>query len=323
MQGKRDLAGHLFRELAQNATYYGFLAADQLGYPYAICPQGVPSDPLVQARVGALPGLQRALALYRIGENTAARREWWAVSRQLSAEELAQAAILADAAGWHYSAVLAFANVGLWHDYDRRFPLEYDALVTRYAKRNGLNPAFVYAVIRAESAFQPDARSSAGAVGLMQLSPGSARALARRFPSLIYRRRADLLHPERNIALGTRYMADLLKRFGSDYWAAVAAYNAGPRVARRWRNNGRKQAPEIVVETLPYRETREYVKRIFAFAVVYDWRLGRPLKTLSSRMFPGGGKSAVAARCPALDIAGGMSADGTALAQASATNEEH
>ena len=302
-QGKRDLAGHLFRELAHQATYYGFLAADQLGYAYAICPQGVPTDPLVRARVAALPGLQRALALYRLGRNTPARREWWAMSQQLSSEELAQAAILADAAGWHYSTVLAFADVGLWRDYHRRFPIEYDPLVTRYASHNGLSPAFVYAVIRAESAFQPDARSSAGAVGLMQLSPGSARALAKRFPSLVYRHRRDLLRPERNIALGTRYMADLMRRFGNDYWAAVAAYNAGPNVARRWRKTTRKQPPELVIETLPYRETRDYVKRIFAFAVVYDWRLGRPLKTLSSRMSKAQARPVVGAHCPVTRVA--------------------
>jgi soluble lytic murein transglycosylase len=274
------VAEQILVNLAGEVSYYGFLAADDLGLDYALCAaqtvEALPSPPNA--------AINRALRLYEAGLVQHARREWQFGMAGLNDAHKTQAALLADSINWHHAAILGLANAGAWHHYQRRFPLLFEREVQQAAARNGLNPAFLLAIIRAESAFQTDARSPADALGLMQLTEPTARALARRNPALTYRNRWQLINPENNIAFGSFYLRRLFDRFGPDYWAVMAGYNAGPNVAERWRRDTRDLPTAITLETLPYQETRDYVQRVAAFSVIYEWRMQRDIQRVSARL---------------------------------------
>jgi soluble lytic murein transglycosylase len=137
--------------------------------------------------------------------------------------------------------------------------------------------------MRSESALAEDAVSPAGARGLMQVMPGTARQLAQRH-GLDYTDAEQLLQAEDNIRFGTAYLRDLLDRYGDNPMLATGAYNAGPGAVDRWVDERRAGEPAIWVETLPYFETRDYIPRVLAFTTLYDWRMQRPVSRISSRM---------------------------------------
>ena len=137
--------------------------------------------------------------------------------------------------------------------------------------------------MRSESAMAEDAISSAGARGLMQVTPDTARQLSRRH-NIKYKGREQLLQAEDNIEFGTAYLRDLLDRYGENPVLASGAYNTGPQAVDRWLEPPKAQDPAIWVETLPYFETRDYIPRVLAFTAIYDWRLQQPVTRISSRM---------------------------------------
>ena len=169
------------------------------------------------------------------------------------------------------------------HLYTLRFPLARREQILREAREAGIDPAWAYAIIRAESAWTTDAKSGANAYGLMQLLPGTAAQLARS-EHLGYSGPADLFDPDTNIALGTRYLAKVAARFDGSTWLGSAAYNAGPDAVDKWVNARDTLDPDFFIETIPYKETREYVSRVLAFSVIYDWRLNGKAATASSRL---------------------------------------
>ncbi len=193
-------AGALFRMVARERSYYGFLAADRLGADYHL--ENIPLEigDFDLASVAALPGLQRARELHFFGRLVLARLEWDKATRKLNQEKLQVAAKLAQGWGWHDRAIFTLARTGYWDDLELRFPLEYQGQIETTAHSYGLDSAWIFAVMRQESAFITDARSSAGALGLMQLMPGTARLVARRLKRRLPRT-ADLLEPETNIGL--------------------------------------------------------------------------------------------------------------------------
>ena len=146
-----------------------------------------------------------------------------------------------------------------------------------------IDPAWAFAIIRAETAWQTDAQSGADARGLMQLLPATAKQVARR-SGLPYDGAASLYDPAINIPLGTQYLANLAARFDGSPWLASAAYNAGPGNARRWVDARSGLDPETFILAIPFNETRDYVTRVLSFATIYGWRLdGKPIP-VSSRM---------------------------------------
>jgi soluble lytic murein transglycosylase len=163
-------------------------------------------------------------------------------------------------------------------DLELRFPLAFKSEIQGAAKRVQLPQEWVFAVARQESAFIPDARSSAGAVGLLQLLPGTAREVARKSRTPF--NPAQLVEPKHSARLGSEYLRGLMTRYGDNRVLATAAYNAGPGRISRWlRDQPDSVTTDVWVETLPYRETREYVQSVLAFSVIYSYRLGssRPL----------------------------------------------
>lgn len=297
--GRPDMA-----ELAQRATFYGFLAADHLGLPYRICPE---SPAVVDADVAGLygePGIERALELRRAGLANWARSEWQGVVRHLDDDGLRAAAAIATREDWPDMAIAALGNSGDLRWYVWRFPLAYEPLVRREADRSGLDPSWVMGLMRSESALAEDAISHAGARGLMQITPHTATQLSRRH-GLAYSGRAQLLEAETNVRFGTTYLRELMERFNGNPVLVSGAYNAGPRAVDRWLEDGYTGDPAAWIDTLPYFETRDYIPRVLAFATIYEWRFGEPVKRLSARMPPIGmdGKAGNGAPPATTDVA--------------------
>lgn len=272
-----------YASLAQQASFYGFLAADQASLPYSVCPQALPADPAALQQVENDPGMTRAFEFFALDMLPNARREWNRAYPNLTPAQQLQAVSLASSRGWADRAVFAFGKSGDLRYYALRFPLADKDRVITSARNAGIDPAWAFAIIRAETAWQTDARSGADARGLMQLLPGTASLVARR-SGLPYDGGASLYDPAINIPLGTQYLANLAVRFNGSQWLASAAYNAGPGNAQRWVDARGELDPEAFILTIPFNETRDYVTRVMSFATLYGWRLhGEPVP-VSSRL---------------------------------------
>lgn len=283
--GRHDEARSVYAALARHATYYGFLAADQLHQPYAICPLALTGDPQREQTLLEKPGLRRAFELFAVDLPRLARREW---NRALNGADQATVRLAVDLAnrhGWYDRAVFALSSGDALRIYRLRFPLaSQDGLVPQ-AEQAGIDPAWAYGILRAESAWMTDAHSGADARGLMQLLPSTARLVAKRH-GLSWGGGDTLYDPAVNIALGTRYLARMAGRYNGAPWLASAAYNAGPNRVDQWLAARSSLAPDLFVATIPFKETREYVARVMAFSLIYDWRLHDDVVPLSSRMSP-------------------------------------
>lgn len=281
--GATEAGEALLAELAGEASYHGFLAADRLDLPYTICPEA----PAVAAEaidgLARQAGFDRALELRRAGIGNWARGEWAMAARRVDKLGLRTAAALAVREGWPQMAIFALGDSGDQRWYEWRFPLDYVPLVDANAEGLRLDASWVMGLMRSESALAEDAVSPAGARGLMQVMPGTARQLAQRH-GLHYSDAEQLLQAEDNIRFGTAYLRDLLDRYGDNPMLATGAYNAGPGAVDRWVDERRAGEPAIWVETLPYFETRDYIPRVLAFTTLYDWRMQRPVSRISSRM---------------------------------------
>lgn len=274
----------LFAVLAREANFHGFLAADWLGEPYSICPRGPQPAPAVDERLARQPDLLRAFEFRELGMLREARREWDFALAKFDATERERAAALAAARGWHDRAVFAYsAEPATQRYYAERFPLALEKLLRSETEAARIDVAWAYAIIRAESAWMTDARSHADAYGLMQLLPAVGKQVART-SGLPYTDAGNLLDPELNVRLGTRYLAEMAGRYAGSPWLASAAYNAGAGRVDRWLAERGKLEPDFFIETIPFRETREYVARVLAFSVIYDWRLNGRVLPLAARM---------------------------------------
>lgn len=286
-----DAAGAkaLYAQAARSTDFYGFLAADKLDQPYALCPLQTAATPGDKQAIARDPGLVRALQLQMLGRKAWAVREWNAAIARFGAQQRWLAVEVAQDNGWFDRGVFGLVNVAgkRYPDeqrlYSLRFPLHHDATIRREATRNNIDPAWVAAEIRAESIFDPRARSSADARGLMQVLPSTGATLAR--TTGVALPNADALYdPDTNIALGTAYLRQLLGRFNGKPYQVIAGYNAGPGAANRWLTQRPNFDPDFWIETIGYKETREYVARVLSFSTVYDWRMNGSALRLSDRM---------------------------------------
>lgn len=273
-------ARELYAAVAATRSFYGFLSADILGYEYRLIDKPAEVTPEVMAQVERLPGIARARELLLLGDLTNANREWYHSTRDMDTEEIIAAGKLAERWGWHRNGIQAMISAQSWDDLQLRFPLAYREQMASAAKSTSITPHLLFAIARQESAFMPDARSPAGALGLMQLLPSTAQYTARR--AGIPFQRHELLSPETNIDLGSRYLHQLLSEFDGNRILATAAYNAGPTRVRQWLSAEQQKLPyDVWIETIPYRETRSYVQNVLAYSVIYGYRLGetRPFIT--------------------------------------------
>ncbi len=281
--GKKDsarteLATRLLQKAAAERSYYGFLASDTIGKDYSFVDRPAPVTPEQVNEVAARADMQRTRELQAIGEFYHARREWNYATDSMTPRELMAAGKVASAWGWHHKSIQSILAADYLDDLELRFPLAFPDIVEEMAdkvgKNKALDPYLIFAVARQESHFSHDAKSGAGAMGLMQLLPSTARATARK-AGVPYRRSWDLLKPSTNINLGAFYLNSLLDRFDDNRFLAAAAYNAGPTRVSRWlKDTGSKLPFDVWIETIPYSETRKYVQNVLYYSVVYAYRTG-------------------------------------------------
>lgn len=281
--GQQQDADKTLHKLALEATFWGFMAADQLHQPYRICPLTPPADSGQYQPIADLAAIKRALELRKVELDDFANREWRTAMAGLNKDELRQAAALAAANNWSIQAILALGQTGDMRYYQWRFPLDYQQDVNLNANKHNLDPALVYGLMRAESAMNHRAISGAKAYGLMQLLPATAKSLARK-TSLNYQGRNSLLDPSINIAFGTQEMQQLLQKYNGVPAYVLGAYNAGPGAVDRWLKQRPNLDIERWIELMPYYETRDYIPRVMAFSTIYAWRMGVPLTRVSYRL---------------------------------------
>jgi soluble lytic murein transglycosylase len=280
-QGDPEGARAYYLRLAGQPYYYSLLASEELGQEASIPqPFHVPAEEEVDA-VRRHPELSRALEFFRLGLRAEATREWMFAVRSMEDRELLAAAELARRAGVYDRAIGTASRTERLHDYRMRYLAPFREVFTANAGAYGLEEAWVLGMVRQESRFIVDARSGAGAAGLMQLLPHTARWVAQKIGYRGYsaKRVADV---DTNITLGTRYLKFVLDGTGHPVLAS-AAYNAGPNRARRWVG-ARAMEGAVFVETIPYNETREYVKRVLANTVHYALLLEGRSVPLKQRM---------------------------------------
>ena len=281
--GRERDAEAIFASVAQEANFHGFLAADWINQPYSICSSQLNASADEEKSARNNPSLQRAFEFFALGRLSDARREWDFAIAKLDPRERRLAADLATKLGWYDRAVYSLNQGDDLHLYDLRFPLARRDQIERDARAADIDPSWAYAIIRAESAWTSDAHSGADAYGLMQLLPGTAKQLAKA-EKLSFSGPTTLFDPDLNIRLGTRYLSDMATRYDGSAWLASAAYNAGVDPVGRWVNARDSLEPDFFIETIPYKETREYVARVLAFSVIYDWRMHGNAQSLASKM---------------------------------------
>ncbi len=275
-----------YASISGEANYYGFLAAKKMGQSLSLCPETLMVDEALQAQLVLDPVLQRAMALYQVGLMSHARSTWFKWLSHLPTAKQHQAALLAAGLGWHDRAIATLANTGMMRAYHLRFPLGHRDDIERATSTHDVDPALVYGLMRAESAMQTDALSPVGAMGLLQLMPATARAVARRQGKALSSS-AELHQPQKNIELGVAHLAELEEKFEGDWRLVAAAYNAGAGAVERWLARADVPddvAPDVWIETLPFFETRDYVPRVLAFATIYEWQLARSPSVLAKHV---------------------------------------
>jgi soluble lytic murein transglycosylase len=281
-QGRRDEARVLYQKIGGRPNFYGILADDEMALPIVIPPRAAPPTTEELAAVTANPGLRRALAVMRTDLRTEGVREWAWYLRGMDDRQLLATAEFARRQEVFDRAISTAERTVVQHDYTLRYLAPFREQVAARAREASLDDAWVYGLMRQESRFAVDARSSAGARGLMQLMPTTARWVARKIGLAGY-------HPSRvaetdtNVTLGTSYLKMVLESLDNHPVLASAAYNAGPNRAKKWRAE-RPLEGAIYAETIPFNETRDYVKKVMSNAAYYAALFDNKPQSLKARL---------------------------------------
>ena len=281
-QGHAEAAAALLAPLAAEFNFYGQLAQEELG--------GKITAPAARYKPGAEdvramsqhPGLRRALALYGLDLRAEANREWlWAI-RAFDDRQLLAASEVALRHELYDRAINTADRTVALHDFNLRYLAPYREVLNAHTAQLELDEAWVYGLIRQESRFIPGARSRAGASGLMQLMPGTARWVAKKL-GLKDWRWSRVTELDVNVSLGTYYLKHVLDTLDGHPVLASAAYNAGPGRARAWRSPAALEAA-VYAETIPFNETRDYVKKVMANATYYAGAFTQQAQSIQQRL---------------------------------------
>ena len=282
--GKTTEARKIFAPLSGEYSFYGLLAGNELSGT-AVMSQPDPvykPDNQAIAAVSSMPGVQRTVALYRIGMRSDALEEWRWVVNNLNDRQLLTAAEIARRNKMYDRAIGAADKTVSVHDFSMRYPAPYRADLQEHLRKHGLDEAWVYGLMRQESRFATSAKSETGAAGLMQIMPSTARWVARKLGLKSYRK--ALIHQlDTNLRIGTYYMKSVLSRSENNPVLASAAYNAGPTRALQWRGDKPLEGA-IYAETIPYQETRDYVEKVMSNTAYYADQFGDPPRSLKQRL---------------------------------------
>jgi len=256
--------------VARNASFYGFLAADELNAPYSRLLQQERNWSSLTPKIKNIKSIQRATELFSLGMPKLAKKEWKWAMQDLNKNDQLIAAAYAHEINQPFQAIVTVSGTKDWNQVGLRFPLQYETLVKKAARDNRVSPAWVYGVMRRESAFDPVIKSHANARGLMQVLPATAKGVAKSLG--IRHKTSDLYIPEKNANIGAAYLSQMLKRFKGNYIKATASYNAGPHRIPRWLPKQRISAPRWI-ESIPFDETRNYVRAVMSYTTIYDHKL--------------------------------------------------
>lgn len=280
--GNRQAANLLLLPLSIEYSFYGLLAQEDLGAVASAPTTDVyPSSDEIAA-VSKVPGIARALLLHQMGLRGEATLEWRWSSQNFTDRQLLAAAILARDARWLDCAINTADRTHEQHNLALSFLSPYHNIAHSYAEEFQLNEAWVYGLIRQESRFISYAHSGVGASGLMQVMPATGRWIARQL-HIRHFQPTRLSEPDVSLHFGMYYLKTILKRLNNSDVLATAGYNAGPRRALEWQPAYPVEGA-IYAETIPFGETRDYVKKVFANSVFYARRFNQPDTSLKARL---------------------------------------
>lgn len=274
-------ANDLYQTIAHQRKYYGFLAAQKLGLTYQL------NANIVEPEVASLRYVQGQLdhieELNFHQYESLVKTEWESLLQGRDVDVQRQLGLYAFDKGWAHLSVLASIRSKSWDAINIRFPEVNPELFTLYSLQYKVPSSYIYAITRQESSFDQFANSPVGATGYMQLMPATAKETARKIGLKNYKQKAQLTEGDINVQLGTAYFDSLLKRYKGNRILATAAYNAGPHRVDRWQKNKEGRDTEALrmdswVESIPYKETRHYVKNVLAYNVIYQHILKEPMQ---------------------------------------------
>jgi len=282
-KGRVPEANALYESLATEANFYGVLATEALGRRF-VPPKSEPLLSTTEAlnAFGSRPAVMRVVKLAHLDLKAESQREWLFVVRGQPDDVLLLAADYARRVALYDRAVNTADRTAARHDFALRYLAPFRSEFDAASRSNDVDVALLYGIARQESRFSPDIVSSAGAVGLMQLMPGTARWVAKQLGRSDYRA-ATIADVEMNTLFGAYYFKYWLERLDRMPALAVAAYNAGPGRAQAWRPPAPLEGA-VWVETIPFNETRDYVKKVLANSIVYTQAFGGPPATLTARL---------------------------------------
>ncbi len=260
--------------LATNTSFYGLLMADKLNQPYQRLNQKEYHWAQLTPDIKNLKSIKRAEELFALESPKMARlgkKEWFWTLKKLNKRDKLVAAAYALEIKQPFLAIVSVSKTKDWNQTGLRFPLEYKDLIIKNATELNVDPAWVYGIMRRESAFDAKIVSSAKAKGLMQILPSTAKRVAKKL-GIKSHKTADLLNPENNVTLGTAYLSQMLNKFDNNYVKATASYNAGPHRIPRWLPDFPLDAARWI-ESIPFNETRNYVRAVMSYTTIYDYKL--------------------------------------------------
>jgi len=281
LDGKESEANLIYSRLAKLQSYHGFLSADQLDQPYAIYDEPLIVERSLLNELANDPELLQAREFHYVQLPHESRRVWNNWLSNQSPENLAAGAVLASHWSLYDRAIFTAGKTEQKRAISVRFPVLYRPDVARAALENRIDPAWIFGVMRRESAYIRDIKSGAGAVGLMQLMPNTAKFVARLKGDADWR--GDLTKAETNIDFGAFYLRHVMDKFDDHQVLATASYNAGPHRITQWLGDNVLDA-DIWIDTIPFTETRRYVRAVLAYAAIYEYRLNGKPQTLASKL---------------------------------------
>jgi soluble lytic murein transglycosylase len=263
----------ILTKLASTRSYYGFLASHRLLRPYHISNHKTPVERSMILNMAGKSSILRARELQVLGRQQKAKTEWLFITKQMNDTEKHAAAHIALKWNLPNWAILALSKSENKNDLSLRFPVVYGNHILQEGHKHQVDPAWILAITRQESAFVPHAKNPSGATGLMQLRHSTARMVADR-KKIAYFGETQLLEPYTNIQLGSGYLRMMLDQHQNNPVLASAAYNAGPGRIKKWLPEN-DTAADLWIATIPFKETRQYVENVMAYTIIYGEILGK------------------------------------------------
>lgn len=282
-QGKKDKANTLFKALTLQRGYYPLLSAQQISvaYPVAKIQETVDLKKSVKAQIDTQSEIQRIRELMYFNDTSAALQEWLALLDGKEKSNIEQFSRYAYEKNWGLLSIQATIAGKLWNHFQERLPILYQPMYKAALNGKKIPISYAMAITRQESAYNPAVASSAGARGLMQLMPATAKETAKKAGLNAYKNSSQLFDPLTNIQLGSSYLDMMYNRFENNRVLSSIAYNAGPGRVPQWlaRSNGRLSVDEFI-ESIPFNETRGYVKNVLFYDYMYRYFMKQQPKTV-------------------------------------------